>query len=414
MGHRQHLRPQLTVMGLALTLLLLALTFPLLAKARSQPHIKQAEQLAATAAGTALAPASLTGSGDAGFSSIEGQACPGRMSSYWKLDETDGAPFNDARGNLKLTCTLQFNCPIGPVKGRVNYGRSFSSASKTKLSAPASASLNWGPNDNFSIELWMKGKAGQSCMSNGNNEVLIGRNDSISGLQWWLGCENSGGRAIFFLRATTTIGSDQVILASPASIRINDGGWYHLAAVRDGTNKINRLYVDGVEVDAEAGAVYSTGFSSLFAALTVGGLNSGSGNHFNGIIDEVALYDKVLSPAEVAGHYNNGIPRAGYCGGPFAPTIISTPVQTGQISRAYRYQVEAVGSPPSKYRLLAHPSGMTIDAGGLISWTPIFSDIYRVEVSASNPEGSDTQDFTINVTAGGSSPQVYLPVVMKG
>jgi hypothetical protein len=85
--------------------------------------------------------------------------------------------------------------------------------------------------------------------------------------------------------------------------------------------------------------------------------------------------------------------------------ITSTPVESGEINIAYKYQVKAVSSDASAkltYSLNTKPNGMTIDSTGLVKWTPTERGFPVVEVAVkSNKSGSATQRFTIRV-AGGS------------
>jgi hypothetical protein len=69
--------------------------------------------------------------------------------------------------------------------------------------------------------------------------------------------------------------------------------WTHLAVTYDGAAV--RLYVDGTEVDSQPLTGTITGTSR---PLRIGG-NSVWGEYFNGLIDEVRVYDRALSPAEL-------------------------------------------------------------------------------------------------------------------
>ena len=85
--------------------------------------------------------------------------------------------------------------------------------------------------------------------------------------------------------------------------------------------------------------------------------------------------------------------------------ITSTPIESGEINVAYKYQVKAVSSDSSAkltFTLNTKPNGMTIDSTGLIKWTPTERGFPVIEVAVkSNKGGSATQRFTIRV-AGGS------------
>jgi hypothetical protein len=70
--------------------------------------------------------------------------------------------------------------------------------------------------------------------------------------------------------------------------------WVHLAATYDGTTQ--RLFVNGVQVATKAttGAIkVSTG------ALRIGGNNVWTNEWFAGLIDEVRVYNKALTAAEI-------------------------------------------------------------------------------------------------------------------
>ncbi len=84
--------------------------------------------------------------------------------------------------------------------------------------------------------------------------------------------------------------------------------------------------------------------------------------------------------------------------GDYPPTINSSPITYVTIGGSYSYDVSASGSPAPNYSLTTAPSGMTINsATGLIEWTPSSTGSYNVTVTASNSEGSDTQNYTIVV-----------------
>ncbi len=72
--------------------------------------------------------------------------------------------------------------------------------------------------------------------------------------------------------------------------------WYHVVATYDGA--VGRVYVDGDPVGEEA-----MGGSSLQTAGDLHiGIREGDERHLVGAIDEVAVYDRALSRAEVRQH----------------------------------------------------------------------------------------------------------------
>jgi Concanavalin A-like lectin/glucanases superfamily len=81
------------------------------------------------------------------------------------------------------------------------------------------------------------------------------------------------------------------------------GTWVHLATTYDGTTQ--RLFVNGVQVSQRAvsGTIdVSTG------ALRIGGNDVWAGEYFNGLIDEVRIFNRALSNGEIASVMNSPAP----------------------------------------------------------------------------------------------------------
>jgi hypothetical protein len=96
-----------------------------------------------------------------------------------------------------------------------------------------------------------------------------------------------------------------------ANVEFEDGDWHHVVATVDGTGNSTGvvIYMDGVDVtntytssftppDWSAIAITDVTISSPTA--TVGG------GYFDGVIDEVRVYDRILTGAEITRLYNLG------------------------------------------------------------------------------------------------------------
>ena len=77
--------------------------------------------------------------------------------------------------------------------------------------------------------------------------------------------------------------------------------WYHVVGTYDGSNQ--KLYLDGslVDNDAETGSIDNDDVS-----LTIGAMEDGASYTFGGSIDDVKIYSKALTLAEVERNYNAG------------------------------------------------------------------------------------------------------------
>ncbi len=84
------------------------------------------------------------------------------------------------------------------------------------------------------------------------------------------------------------------------------GRWTHLAGTFDGQTM--RIYVDG----EERGSMARPGPVKPNASpLCLGSYEPGHPAHFEGLLDEVKLYSRALSPREVQAHYRRLAERVG-------------------------------------------------------------------------------------------------------
>ena len=81
--------------------------------------------------------------------------------------------------------------------------------------------------------------------------------------------------------------------------------WMHFVVTRDFDSKTVRIYHNGLEVKNNVGAT-ATAMSNV-QALTLGSRTGGG--YFNGLIDEVRIYNKALSITEIQKHYAEGLER---------------------------------------------------------------------------------------------------------
>jgi hypothetical protein len=128
--------------------------------------------------------------------------------------------------------------------------------------------------------------------------------------QWWSGkglvdgevsgTANDFGVSLVGNNVGFGIGNPDTTITSTTAI--NDGNWHHVVATRSGTSGLMQLYVDGVLQVTGTG---STATRSAPVSLHIGNLQSGN-NYFSGSIDEVRIYNYVVSSTTVAELAGNG------------------------------------------------------------------------------------------------------------
>lgn len=166
--------------------------------------------------------------------------------------------------------------------------------------APASATHSLGPGG-FTIEAWVKVRS----IPGENPGIVVGRrflgtNDSdLWGLYVCMtGC--TAGYASFACRSG---GVSRFAVVSLASI--NDQNWHHLAGTYDGS--VARLYVDGVPQGAgisDPGVTVPVAGGNLYLGQNAPGRN----DQFDGLIDEVRLWNVARTGAEIETNRHGEIP----------------------------------------------------------------------------------------------------------
>jgi hypothetical protein len=98
-----------------------------------------------------------------------------------------------------------------------------------------------------------------------------------------------------------TVGVERVDYSAGGLAALPLNAWSHLAATYDGTTI--RLYVNGIETGTATGA---GALPESANPLRIGG-NSVWGEYFKGRIDEVRIYDRALSAAEITADMNRAV-----------------------------------------------------------------------------------------------------------
>ena len=236
-----------------------------------------------TAAGTSLPGGGTNGqllqtdgSGNYSWASV-----PGSMSSlaykliaYWPLDETAGNIAQDLSGNM--LSAVNSGATVNQT-GKVGGAYSFSGQNVT---TGQTVYLN---NKSFSIHLWAKRS------STGNTQYFGGLGT---------GSTNNGLHIGYRTATTLTIAfytNDQDVTVA------NDTNWHAIGYTYDATTNERKIYYDGALVSTATASADFQGTSTF--AIGTGGAAGGS---FAGLLDEYAIWGRVLSLADFTTLYNGG------------------------------------------------------------------------------------------------------------
>jgi hypothetical protein len=191
----------------------------------------------------------------------------------WGFDETSGDSVLDASGR-RNTGTI-----MGASRTTGFYGRALSFDGQddwVTVADSASLDLTTG----MTLSAWVKADA---LGANWRTVVIKERSDQLA---YALYANTDAGKPSGHVFTDRDNG-----LAGPVGLA--EGGWSHVATTWDGSTL--RLFVDG----AEAASMPLTGPSiTSTGALRIGG-NAIWGEWFDGQIDEVRVYNRALTPAEL-------------------------------------------------------------------------------------------------------------------
>ena len=101
---------------------------------------------------------------------------------------------------------------------------------------------------------------------------------------------------------------DGTYVTSKAKTTINDNSWHFFCGIR--RNGLLYAYLDGVD-DSDSHPDASTKDVGTNSYLHIGKISTGSSGFFSGIMDEVCIWERALSPTEVQILYNNYMQKMG-------------------------------------------------------------------------------------------------------
>ncbi len=151
----------------------------------------------------------------------------------------------------------------------------------------------------FTMEMWVKfesvptttsfalaGKSDQNLGSNFGYITFIHNNSGTLRFLTYLAPSAGGG---------TAYGRDW----TPAT-----DTWYHIAITWDAPGTTLRYYVDGSQVGSDITTAESSLYTGGTAPFTIGMNGDGTSNPFDGLIDDVRVFNRALSAGEIAANFN--------------------------------------------------------------------------------------------------------------
>jgi hypothetical protein len=212
---------------------------------------------------------------------------PAATVGYWKLDEGSGTTTADASGNGNRGTLL--NAPAWTA-GQTGNALNFSASSSVAINGAGNLANLY--KTGMTVAAWIK----PGALSAGGR---IADKDNNNG-GWFFGMSNAKVQFV----------ADQFIpdgsVAAAAASRVSAGSttlntWQHVVATWDGTTNASNIhiYINGVLSDGAA--VNGSGIADLDSStpFTIGNRPVDLKRNFPGSIDEVRVYNRVLTQAQI-------------------------------------------------------------------------------------------------------------------
>lgn len=213
--------------------------------------------------------------------------------AYYNLDESSG---NASDSINAYTLTNTGTVTYGAAK--INNGALFPSNSSAKvLGTSTYTPFDFERTNSFSISGWVKFNS-----IIGNQWIVSHQTGTAQG--WSVLSDNKTNRLQFFLTGTS---GDALYTRTPNN-SITAGAWYHVVCTYAGTSLASgvHIYLDGVDQTLTVGTNNLSSSIKNTTQFQIGNRTDGGGWNCDASIDEVGVWNKVLSSTEVTALYGGG------------------------------------------------------------------------------------------------------------
>lgn len=229
----------------------------------------------------------------------------GTLSMYWKFDEGAGSTANDATingYNGTLTNVTRYNEDSCLFQKCLYFN-----GSTSKVVGTYAEILDPSTNS-FSLDLWFKHSPTISA-----NQYLLTRY-STAGYKLYM---NSSGNICFAIDDDSSWTPDDVTCTSAT---YKDSTWHHIKAIKTGTTSI-ALYIDGTQASINSSLTATGSLTGTSSVVNVGIDSDGSSNGWNGLIDEVKIYNGTRTAAQITADKNTNADGYGVATGSYIGSL---------------------------------------------------------------------------------------------
>ena len=196
--------------------------------------------------------------------------------AWWKMDETAGAAAADSSGNDRAATVSGATFTTGYLSNALHFNGTGNAATFASPDA-----------DQLTVAAWVR--------ANGQGNSQYPRILDMPGYRLFFRFDGQGTNVLDFATYSTSNGD-----WNSGMNTIRTGAWFHVAASYDRTSFANlpTLYVNGVKLPP-ATITSPSGTQPPYSGTGYIGNKSGLSRAWNGLIDDLRIYSRLLSDAEV-------------------------------------------------------------------------------------------------------------------
>ena len=230
------------------------------------------------------------------------QAAIADLVGHWDLEEgvgwTTSAAVGSPDGDGSLMGYGWVTSDLAMVGDGTTAAVEFNAAGNGRLTTSLQGPAGDTPR---TVSAWIK-----ADMTQNENGVIVSWGQNSNGKRYSFRLNASAGNGVVGALRLEVQGG-----YATAVTPVNDGRWHHVAVTRDTGVSVHdvTLYVDGVaegDPSGKSGTNRAIDTGTTYAVSIGNSLHSVGSYGFDGVIDAVSIYDRVLSAAEIAVLANGG------------------------------------------------------------------------------------------------------------
>lgn len=215
--------------------------------------------------------------------------------SSWKFDESSGNAADSAGSN-----TLTNNNSTAYATGKINNGADFEASSSNYFTIADASQTGLDLTGGFTISLWFKPESNPTAGA--GSFVLVSKNDTAAEDGYEMRYTYNGSNYLldgYLIKDAGYYFAQQDLGGTP----LTTGTWYHIVFQYTASTKVE-LFVNASSVASNTTSIPAS-IDNTAVDFTVG-RRTGATLYTDGMIDELSIWSRVLSGAEITDIYNAG------------------------------------------------------------------------------------------------------------